>query len=307
MARWRSAVGWIGTVAALGIALAVLDWDALWRAFSQFSAGTLLAIAMLSVLSTLIFAARWSILIASKSLVSRSGYIDALIGLIFNLVTPAAMGADAYRVLVADRYEGGRARAVGLLVVERLLGTAGYAAAFLLAYAWANQREAVIPLFTATAIAMVAILLASIGLVLLARGAPFEFLRRRIHVPILQRLAEAVSAAGALSIFRLSVASALSVVGVLTWLLCVVILTEAAGLALTPEIVIMIAVVTEFSRFLPISIQGIGVREATFAAIAVIAGGEAAPAFAACATAYVLHFALLAVVGFLARAVSRHT
>jgi hypothetical protein len=63
----------------------------------------------------------------------------------------------------------------------------------------------------------------------------------------------------------------------------------------------MIAIVTEFSRLLPISVQGIGVREATFAILAAQAGGSSEAAFAACATAYALHFILVAAIAFAAR------
>jgi hypothetical protein len=67
------------------------------------------------------------------------------------------------------------------------------------------------------------------------------------------------------------------------------------------HVIVEIAMVTECARLLPISIQGIGVREATFAALAVQAGGAAAPAFAACATADTLHFLLSGVVRIVTR------
>jgi hypothetical protein len=62
-----------------------------------------------------------------------------------------------------------------------------------------------------------------------------------------------------------------------------------------------LAVVTECARLLPISIQGIGVREVTFASLAAQAGVAAAPAFAACATAYALHLLLGGLIGIAAR------
>jgi hypothetical protein len=63
----------------------------------------------------------------------------------------------------------------------------------------------------------------------------------------------------------------------------------------------MIAIITEFARLLPISLQGIGVREATFAFFAARAGGPSAAAFATCATAYALHFAVVLAVALAAR------
>jgi hypothetical protein len=64
----------------------------------------------------------------------------------------------------------------------------------------------------------------------------------------------------------------------------------------------MIAIITEAARLLPIFLQGIGVREATFAFFAAQAGGgPSEAAFATCATAYALHFALVLALALAAR------
>jgi hypothetical protein len=70
---------------------------------------------------------------------------------------------------------------------------------------------------------------------------------------------------------------------------------------LPAHVIVAIAVVIECARLLPILIQGIGVREATFAPLAVQAGGVGAAAFAACTTAYALHFLLTGLLGIAAR------
>jgi len=85
------------------------------------------------------------------------------------------------------------------------------------------------------------------------------------------------------------------------WLACFVVVASAVGVGIDRATVGMSAIVAEFSRLLPISVQGIGVREATFAFLAAKAGGSFEAAFAACATAYALHFALIAFVAFTVR------
>jgi hypothetical protein len=82
---------------------------------------------------------------------------------------------------------------------------------------------------------------------------------------------------------------------------CASVLANATGTGLERTVVAVIAIVTEFSRLLPISVQGVGVREATFAFLAAQAGASSEAAFAACATAYALHFALVAVNALAAR------
>ena len=61
----------------------------------------------------------------------------ALHASIFNLVTPAAIGADAYRVVNHTRRRGGRPRSAGLVLLERLFGLGSQAFVYILAFAWA--------------------------------------------------------------------------------------------------------------------------------------------------------------------------
>ena len=68
---------------------------------------------------------------------------DALVGQVFNILTPAAVGSDAYRVAIAGGVVGGRARIAALVILERALGVTIYSVLFLAAYALA--RTAVRP------------------------------------------------------------------------------------------------------------------------------------------------------------------
>jgi hypothetical protein len=70
-----------------------------------------------------------------------AGPSDHPAGQVFNFITPAAVGADAYRVAVAGGRDGGRTRALAMLVLERMMGLATYALAFLLAFAVAAHEH----------------------------------------------------------------------------------------------------------------------------------------------------------------------
>ena len=298
----RTLLGLLGTVSAVAIALLVLDWGALTDAFSHFTARTLFIAAFWSLATTFILAARWALMVAAGTGTGRRGFLDALVAQVFNVITPAAVGGDAYRVLISDT---GRARALGLVLTERLLGVAAYAGIYILAYWYAYGTTLSDDVFGLAAPVFALMLVGCLGAVAVAHR--LARLLRQLRSPWIDRIASAANAAGAVPLARLAGAFGLSMVGAMTWLACVVVVSQAAGLDLHADTLTMIAVITEFSRLIPVSIQGIGVREATFAALSDAAGGQAAAGFVGCATAYALHFALVAATGLVARAVNRRT
>jgi hypothetical protein len=189
---------------------------------------------------------------------------------------------------------------MAMLVVERLLGFASYALVFLLAFAIEN-RYSTDAMMNSAATGFVAMLVGISTFIVAARYMKWDVIRFPNWL-LFQRLREAAYHFAILSRWRLLFALALALAALVTWLVCVGIIAEASGVGLRPSIIVMLAVVTQCVRLLPISIQGIGVREATFASLAAQFGGAAAPAFAACATVYALHFFLSGVLGMAARA-----
>jgi uncharacterized membrane protein YbhN (UPF0104 family) len=298
--RARVVVSLLGTLAALALALRLIDWQALVAAFARLSPGVLLLSAGFSIATALLLAARWAVLAAGPGeRIGAQEFHDALVGQAFNLITPAALGADAYRVVMAGGREGGRTRAMAMVVLERLLGFAAYAVAFLLAFA-AGVHGLANEIMSGVAIFFAGILAALAVLFIATRYPAWHGIRVPDSVG-LARVREALGQVATLPPWRFWCAVALTVASLGTWLLCLGIIAMASGVNLPAHVIVAIAVVTECARLLPISIQGIGVREATFAALAVRAGGAAAPAFAACATAYALHFLLSGLLGIAAR------
>jgi glycosyltransferase 2 family protein len=298
MRRARVILGLFGTLAALALALWLIDWQMLLAAFVHLSPGTLLVSAVLSVASTLLQAVRWAVLMARPGdRIGTQEFHDALVGQAFNLITPAALGADAYRVVMAGGREGGLTPAMAMVVLERLLGFAAYAAAFLLAFASgvddlaSEAMSGAATFFASTLVALAVLFIAARYPVWHGLRLPNAFALAR----------EPIRRVATLPPWRSWCALALTLAGLGTWLLCVGIIAIASGVSLPVHVIVAIAVVTECARLLPISIQGIGVREATFAALAIQAGGVGAAAFAACATAYALHFVMSGLLGIVAR------
>ena len=301
MGRLRIIVGLFGTLIAAVLALSILDWASLAHAFRQLSFGVLAAATVFSLLTTLLLSIRWSVLASPPNmLMGRRELRDALISHVFNLITPAAAGADAYRVIIAGEREGGRGHAAGLIVLERILGVAGYALAFVVCYAIAGVHGRADAVFSAPQ-SIFAVLAALPFVILLfaqlIRSHTHPWLEARLPATVKAILAAVVGVLPA----RAAAALGLSLLGTLMWLVCLMVIARATGIGLDHAVVGMIAVITEFSRLLPISFQGIGVREATFAFFASRAGGYSEAAFAACAAAYALHFAIVMVVAVAAR------
>ena len=300
MARTRTIIGFAGTLTAFALALWLLDWDALVVAFANLPAEALALSAVFSLLTTLVLGARWAVLTApTGQWYGRQRFRDALVGQIYNVLTPAAVGADAYRIVIASHREGGRTRAVAMVFLERIFGLSAFAFAFLLSFIVGINGPAS-SLLAGAAVIFAGMLLTMLSMLVITRvlvwpGMAITATKRGIL------LGEIFAQLTIIPLSRLLSALVLTLVGLATWLLCLGIIARANGLLLPSQDIVMIAVVTEFARLLPISIQGIGVREMTFASLAAKAGGAAAPAFAACATAYALHFLLSAVIGLIAR------
>ena len=96
MGRLRILAALFGTLIAVVLALSILDWASLAHAVAQLSFGVLAAATTLSLLTTLLLSTRWSVLAASPNvLLGRREFRDGLISQVFNLITPAAAGADS--------------------------------------------------------------------------------------------------------------------------------------------------------------------------------------------------------------------
>ena len=303
MRRWEWALGLAGSFAALLVLALVLDWGALVAAVSALSTKALVAAGFASLAVILLLSWRWVILVGSVSgsKPSRAFHV-ALVAQAFNAITPGALGGDVYRVVLATP-EVGRVRTTALVIVERLLGLSAYGIAYLLAYlGFVLGRQSGFPptVFTVAALMFAGFAVIPLPIVAL-RGLPVwtDWL-----VSLAPRwLGPAASALVNLSLARTAAASLLSLAGVAGWLTAVLVLAYSAGLQLPLTTVAMIAITTEFSRLLPISIQGIGVREATFAWLATQAGGQGEPAVVACVAAYAVHFGLCAILAVMDRSI----
>jgi hypothetical protein len=88
-----------------------------------------------------------------------------------------------------------------------------------------------------------------------------------------------------------------SVLAWILWVAAVVVVASRVNLALPTLLLAMIVSLTEIFRLIPVSLQGIGIREGVFSMLVGLAGGSPESGFVAAAVAYAAMSAALAVSG----------
>jgi uncharacterized membrane protein YbhN (UPF0104 family) len=211
---------------------------------------------------------------------------------LFSIILPAKLGGDAYRFMALRSHAAGKARLLALIVQERMIGLASYLTLFLLG--------AIAFELTDQGIGLPAVSRAGVHLLELCFGATLGFLlvlpqllgvaermTRRFGVAS-QILAVIHPACSVWSVRALLPVLCLSLVGTAGW--CLIVLVPA---------LLMISTTAELVRLVPLTVQGIGVREGTFAMAFVLAGQSAESGFAVGVLAYLLVSLADLLIGFI--------
>ena len=304
---WWRAAALAGTLAALAGALWLLDWRALLSLASSIPLHSVLACAAFCALTHTLIAVRWALIVTPDGgAVQWRECAVSLHASLFNLVTPSALGADVYRVLAGGERRGGRTGSAGFVLIERLLGVLGQAVVYVAAYAVLSAgggvAAAVAPssqggngVFLSPALVLT---VASLAIVLvLVKGPSAVAARAGAASPALGGALRTLAGVTRYRARSLSRPVILSVAAAGFWVMAASPLALSLGLALDPLQLALVVVLTEFSRLIPLSIQGIGVREATFALLASQLGADAAVAFVVCAMTYLLNYVVVGVLG----------
>jgi glycosyltransferase 2 family protein len=299
--RARTAIGVAVSAAALATVLWFVDWATLEKAASRLTLADLALASLFAIASNLLIAWRWATLAAlPKQPLRIRVALNTLTSGFFNLFTPTALGADVYRVATGAQ-TGVRAQSIGLVMIERLLGLTGFAAAYLTALGMSDQP----PLFARISWVFILVMAGGLG-ILGGAGLLFRhlewFKRRGLRDEWMPDIVkEAGLAFAQLSMTRFAGAVLISFAGLAFWIAIVALIGRSVGLTVDIAVLVMIVVATELARLIPISAQGIGVREAAFAWFATRAGGAAEPAFVTCAISYALNFAWVGILAVMAK------
>ncbi|MBX3273017.1 MAG: sulfatase-like hydrolase/transferase [Sandaracinaceae bacterium] len=286
---WRRALGLGLKVAVSAAGLYYVYGMALGRDGLDELTGSLAAIrwewfglAALMQLTAIGFAIfRWRLLLGGQGIRASAGFLipSFFIGRFWGAFTPGGLGLDGWRLYDVATQSKKPARAIAITTVEKILGQLAFGLVVVLASVWGLEMMGVEGLLMVNGFFVV---LVTTGLTFLAKPRLFRplfsLLPRQVQ-PRLQTLFDAVSAYHGR--YRLLAIAVLCGVAVHAFNnLIYVSAAQAMNLTLAPEVVFFASSIVIMTTIVPISLNGIGLREATAAGV-LAAYGIAAPIAAA--------------------------
>jgi uncharacterized protein (TIRG00374 family) len=270
----------------VSFAIYLLDVQTIIQTVKAGSATSFIIAVILNILSFLIMGFRWHLLVAPAITRPTSAHMAIYLkGAFLNTFTPANLGGDAYRLAALSKEMGADGGMVRLLLRERIIGLYGYVIVFALAYIFVVQS-----LDINTALIQnpynYGVLLA-LGLFLLpfiSRWLRERFVQLARHIigkerlPGLEGWAEA--AVGLLSLKGMLPLMLLTIGGIFLWVASIKVIGGGFGVSIPLAHLAVVATLVEIIRLVPLTIQGIGLREGVFAYLLVFLGHGAEQCYA---------------------------
>jgi glycosyltransferase 2 family protein len=252
-------------------AVYLLDVGAMFQAIQQVSIGTFLIAIAINILTFAIMGHRWYVL-TSNAIQSSYSYQMAVYykATFLNTFTPANLGGDAYRLIALKNNRITANELLKFLFYERIIGLYGYVITFFVSYLlvviWFQ-----VDIFAADNPFSYAVLL---SVVLFS----FPFVAKKIGkiaTPVIRfmigesHLLKIKSWIHMLLNLFFTKGRLLPVfltfVGIATWVISIELVANSMGLILPILQLTLVAVLVELVRLVPITVQGIGLREFSFA------------------------------------------
>ncbi|MFZ2406409.1 MAG: lysylphosphatidylglycerol synthase transmembrane domain-containing protein [Methylobacter sp.] len=288
----KTVLRFAASVALLGIAVYLLDWQSLLRTLVALNPVTFCVAVLIASGQYLPMAYRWFMIVRS----ARPGLFRwhlqyFCMGTFLNTFTPANIGGDVYRFIKLQR-NGRRYFVLLALFRERLVGLHAYLLGYLIfwfCYVLAGGPRSLLLDLLAGAIFVV-----QLGLwvlpVLLGRIRRHRWFAARRNIKAVMdtcwRASRFKSIGEFVKLFFLSMVA----LGI--WYVALLYLAIAMEIKIAPAALGIVVVLAELIRLLPISVQGIGLREGAYAYVFTLLGASGEAGFT------------LAVVGYLALTVS---
>lgn len=281
------------SVLLLGAALYFLDWRALTDSATRLTPWVLVGAVLLACAHFGPLVARWHSLVGDEggwyACSARYLYANLL-----NAISPGNLGGDVYRFLAFRTAQRSDLALVAVLVRERLLGLASMLIGLLAGVAGMELAR----ISAGQGIWRTLGLASAIGLAALLM---LPWLLRRIPVPT--RWRSRVEAAIATGTARNTAALlAWSLLALVLWIAAVQLVATQLGLDLPWHVLLAIVTAAELVRIVPVTIQGLGLREGTFAALLALSGYAPESGFVLGAVAYLALSAALVLTGALGAA-----
>lgn len=297
----RATIIVVRTLFGVALLIGVIIWlepGRILDALADFRTGPLLGAVGTQVIAKLLWSYRWQEILRANQM--HRGFWDLFavvhIGLFFNTFLPSGVGGDLVRGYYASR---GRERLVSsylTLLIERILGMGTLAGLAALASTIALASGAT-PVPRSLLVSVAVLATAIFGAVVLTFSwSRWIGLLERLRVPErwLEDLAHSLDLFSRPETPRFAILAsslALKLIGVFFYILC----GRAVGLELAPLVYFLVTPIAELVGMLPVTLNGLGVREGALVALFGACGAPPAVAGAVALLGLVIYngFALL--------------
>lgn len=280
------------SVSLLVLAISMLDINVL---IAELQNGSIVAFVLAIIVNIVTFAVmgvRWCMLASTQIKLPFVSQLAVYFRATFlNTFTPANLGGDAYRLVALKNISGSAGDLLKLLLRERVLGLYGYVITFLVAYFLVlvstdhnfemSGNPYVYGLIFAAAALLIPILARPLGqrTVAVLRG-----LIGQKRLPSLETWVDTL--ADLLSPKGTFVLALLTIIGIMLWVISIKIVAIGYGVSVSLLDLAVVATLVELIRLVPITVQGIGLREGVFAFLLAYFGNNAEQCYAVGLVAY---------------------
>jgi len=286
----RPFLQWAASLGLLAAVLYFLDWQALVEAARTLTLGAFAAAVVLACMTCIPLLRRWYLLAGGAGgwYLCSARYLYANL---LNAVSPGSIGGDVYRFFAFRGVERDGATLVAILVKERLLGVTSMLIGLVTAAATMELTLQPADPWLARSIGLAAAGgLAALVLIpwMIDRSLLREQWRARIRAALAIRASRQDAALLGWSLVALAL-----------WVAAVQFVSTRLGLEVPWSVILAIVTSVEFVRVVPITIQGIGIREGAFAALFGLFGYPHESGFVIGAASYLALSVALAATGAL--------
>ena len=211
---------------------------------------------------------RWRILLGGQGIRARWSFLapSFMIGRFWGAFTPGGLGLDGWRLYDVATHSDKPARAVAVTVTEKILGQLAFGLVVMGASFWGLEMMGTEGVLMVNGFFVV---LVTAGLTFLARPALFMPLFRLLPAQVLPRLVTLIDAVtgyrGKWKLLAIAVLCGGAVHAFNNMIY--VCAAQAMNLPLTPTVVFFASSLVIMSTLIPLSLNGVGLREATAAGV----------------------------------------
>jgi uncharacterized protein (TIRG00374 family) len=248
------------------------DLETIWEIVRTANPGILLLAFLMFYIGFSLMAFRWQILLRVEQINARFLYLlkSVNIAVLFNNLLPSTIGGDAYRMYDVWRLGGTKTKSVAVILIDRFLGMFALVTYGVIAATVNPEVSDAIPGLFFYLLAILAAMLLFIWMVFGSGAGILEWFlaieTRLLSIP--QKIVRKISEALALYRGRgdVLVKALLISYGIqLNVIIHFILVGLALGIDIPPSAMFIVIPLTTLIMLMPVSINGIGVREAALA------------------------------------------